>query len=154
PSPEPTETDKQIASYIIDHIHNGYTIQIGIGGVPNAIMNYLQNYRHLGIHTEMLTNGIVDLVQSGAVDGSLKQTYPGKIVGTFSLGTQKLYDFIHKNPAISMLPVDVVNDPRLIARENYMVSINSATEVDFYGECASETIQGRYYSSTGGQSDF
>lgn len=153
-SPEPTELDQQIASYIVDHIHDGYTIQIGIGGVPNAIMEYLKSYQHLGIHTEMLTNGIVDLVQSGAVDGSFKQTYPGRIVGTFALGTQKLYDFIHKNPAISMLPVDVVNDPRLIAQENYMVSINSATEVDFYGECASETIQGRYYSSTGGQSDF
>lgn len=154
PLPEPTEEDHKIAAYVAEHIHDGCTVQVGIGGVPNAIIGFLKQKRHLGIHTELLTDGIVDLAESGAVDGTMKKTHPGKIVGTFALGTKKLYDFLHENTGVSMLPVNEVNDPRLIALEDYMISINSTTEVDFYGQCASETIQGRYYSSSGGQADF
>lgn len=154
PLPAPTEADQKIAAYVAEHIHDGCTLQVGIGGVPNAIIGFLKQKKHLGIHTELLTDGIVDLAESGAVDGTMKKTHPGKIVGTFALGTKKLYDFIHENTGVTMLPVDEVNDPRLIAQEDYMISINSTTEVDFYGQCASETIQGRYYSSSGGQADF
>ena len=117
-------------------------------------MAMLKNHRHLGIHTEMLTDGIVDLVAAGAVDGTRKFTHKGKIVATFAFGSQRLYDFLHENPSVEFLPVSVVNDPREIAKEERIVSINATTEVDLYGQCASETVGGRYYSSTGGQADF
>lgn len=153
-SPPVDEKDLKIAKFITNEIKNGDSLQIGIGAIPNAVMSMLTNHRHLGIHTEMLTDGIVDLVNSGAVDGTQKFTRKGKIVATFALGTQRLYDFIHKNPSVEFLPVSAVNDPREIAKEKRIVSINATTEVDIYGQCASETIGGRYYSSTGGQADF
>ncbi|WP_342513487.1 acetyl-CoA hydrolase/transferase C-terminal domain-containing protein [Sporosarcina sp. FSL K6-1522] len=148
------EKDMQIAEFVTSEIDNGASLQIGIGAIPNAVMSMLKDHRHLGIHTEMLTDGIVDLVAAGAVDGTRKFTRKGKIVATFAYGSQRLYDFIHENPAVEFLPVSVVNDPREIAKEQQIVSINATTEVDLYGQCASETIGGRYYSSTGGQADF
>lgn len=153
-SPPVSEKDLRIAEFITAEIEDGDSLQIGIGAIPNAVMSMLINHRHLGIHTEMLTDGIVDFVTSGAVDGTKKFTHKGKIVATFALGTQRLYDFMHKNPSIEFLPVSMVNDPREIAKEERIVSINATTEVDLYGQCASETIGGRYYSSTGGQADF
>ena len=153
-SPPVSEKDLRIAELITNEIENGDSLQIGIGAIPNAVMSMLTNHRHLGIHTEMLTDGIVDLVASGAIDGTNKFTHKGKIVATFALGTQRLYDFVHKNPSVEFLPVSMVNDPREIAKEERIVSINATTEVDLYGQCASETIGGRYYSSTGGQADF
>lgn len=153
-SPPVGEKDLKIAQFITNEIKNGDSLQIGIGAIPNAVMSMLTNHRHLGIHTEMLTDGIVDLFNSGAIDGTKKFTHKGKIVATFALGTQRLYDFIDKNPSVEFLPVSKVNDPREIAKEERIVSINATTEVDLYGQCASETINGRYYSSTGGQADF
>jgi acyl-CoA hydrolase len=152
--PDIGEKDKKIASYIAESINNGDTIQAGIGSIPNAVMGLLKHHRHLGIHTELLSDGIVDLVEVGAVDGTCKNTYIGKIVTTFALGSQRLYDFIHENPSVEFLPVHIVNDPREIAKEDHMISINATTEVDFFGQCASETIGGKYYSSSGGQFDF
>lgn len=148
------EKDLKIAELITQDIENGDTLQIGIGAIPNAVMGMLKNHKHLGIHTEMLTDGIVDLVAAGAVDGTRKSTYKGKIIATFAYGTQRLYDFIDNNPVVEFLPVSIVNDPREIAKEERIVSINATTEVDIYGQCASETIGGKYYSSTGGQADF
>ncbi len=148
------EKDIKIAEFVTNEIDNGDSLQIGIGAIPNAVMSMLKNHRHLGIHTEMLTDGIVDLVEAGAVDGTHKFTHKGKIVATFAFGSQRLYNFIHENPSVEFLPVSVVNDPREIAKEERIVSINATTEVDLYGQCASETIGGRYYSSTGGQADF
>ena len=148
------EKDLKIAEFVTNEINDGDTLQIGIGAIPNAVMSLLKNHRHLGIHTEMLPDGIVDLVESGAVDGTRKFTNKGKIVTTFAYGTQRLYDFIHENPSIEFLPVSLVNDPRELAKEQRLVSINATTEVDLYGQCASETVGGRYYSSTGGQADF
>ncbi|MFJ7934076.1 acetyl-CoA hydrolase/transferase family protein [Sporosarcina sp. NPDC096371] len=148
------EKDMRIAEFVTNEIDNGDSLQIGIGAIPNAVMSMLKDHRHLGIHTEMLTDGIVDLVAAGAVDGTRKFTHKGKIVATFAYGSQRLYDFIHENPSVEFLPVSVVNDPREIAKEERIVSINATTEVDLYGQCASETIGGRYYSSTGGQADF
>ena len=148
------EKDLKIAEFVTNVIENGDSLQIGIGAIPNAVMSMLKDHRHLGIHTEMLTDGIVDLVKAGAVDGTRKFTHKGKIVATFAFGSQRLYDFIHENPAVEFLPVSMVNDPREIAKEERIVSINATTEVDLYGQCASETIGGRYYSSTGGQADF
>ena len=130
----------QIAEFVTKEIENGDTLQIGIGAIPNAVMSMLKDHRHLGIHTEMLTDGIVDLVEAGAVDGTQKFTNKGKIVATFAFGYKRLYDFFHENPAVEFLPVSIVNDPREIAKEERIVSINATTEVDLYGQCASETI--------------
>jgi acyl-CoA hydrolase len=154
PIPSITNKDLRIGSFIVEQIEDGSTIQAGIGSIPNAVISLLSNHRNLGFHTELLSDGFIDLVESGVVNGIEKVTHPGKIVTTFALGTQKLYEFLHENPAIEFLPVETVNDPREIAKEDKMISINATTEVDFYGRCASETIGGNYYSSTGGQADF
>jgi len=152
--PEVSDKDLLIASTIIQDIQDGDTLQIGIGAVPNAVISMLKDHRHLGIHTEMLPDGVAKLVAAGAVDGSRKYTNPGKIVATFAFGSKNLYDFIDDNPAVEFLPVSVVNDPREIAKEKNIVSINATTEVDLFGQCASETVGGKYYSSSGGQIDF
>lgn len=148
------DKDLLIAASVIQDIQDGDTLQIGIGSVPNAVISMLKDHRHLGIHTEMLPDGIVDLVNAGAVDGTRKFTNSGKIVATFAYGSKKLYDFIDNNPVVEFLPVSSVNDPREIAKEKNIVSINATTEVDLYGQCASETVGGKYYSSSGGQIDF
>ncbi|MCM3744448.1 propionyl-CoA--succinate CoA transferase [Sporosarcina luteola] len=153
-SPVITEKDQKIAEYITNDIQDGDTLQIGIGAIPNAVMKMLKDRRNLGIHTEMLTDGIVDLVESGAVNGMKKSSRIGKIIATFAFGSQRLYDFLDNNPSVEFLPVSVVNDAYEIAKEDHMVSINATTEVDLYGQCASETVVGRYYSSSGGQADF
>jgi len=150
----PDERDEAIAAHIVERIGNGATLQVGIGGVPAAVLAFVRDHRDLGIHTELLSDGIMDLVEHGAVTGSHKQTRRHKIVATFALGTQRLYDWMDLNAAVEMLPVSWVNDPRVIARERNFVSINATTEVDIYGQCASETVAGRYYSSSGGQADF
>jgi acyl-CoA hydrolase len=118
------------------------------------VLSALDGHRDLGIHTELLSDGIVDLVERGVVTGTRKSLRPNKIVTTFALGTERLYDWLHENTAVEMLPVDYVNDPRTVARERNFVSINATTEVDLYGQCASETMAGRYWSSSGGQADF
>lgn len=153
-SPAVTDTDKKIAQYIAERIDNGTTLQIGIGGIPNAVVSLLKDHRDLGIHTEMLTDGVAELAKLGVITGAKKTTHPGKIVASFAFGTKDLYDFIHLNKDIEMLPVNYTNDPRIIAREDKIVSINATTEIDFYGQCASETVAGKYYSSSGGQADF
>ena len=102
----------------------------------------------------MLTDGIAELAKNGVITGARKKTNPGKIIASFAFGTKKLYDFIHLNKDIEFRPVNYTNDPRNIAKEDNIVSINATTEIDFYGQCASETIGGKYYSSTGGQADF
>lgn len=152
--PEITDIDRQIAAHVVERIQDGATLQAGIGAIPNAIIGFLNNHKNLGIHTELLTDGVVELAEKGVVNGIEKKTHTGKIVGTFALGSKKLYDFIDENTGVEMLPVDYVNDPRIIAQEDNMISINATTEVDFMGQCASETIAGRYYSSSGGQADF
>lgn len=149
-----SEKDLLIASSIIEDIQNGDTLQIGIGSVPNAVISMLKDHRHLGIHTEMLPDGVVDLVKAGAVDGTRKFTNRGKVIATFAYGSKKLYDFLDNNPVVEFLPVSTVNDPREIAKEKNIVSINATTEVDLFGQCASETVGGKYYSSSGGQVDF
>lgn len=150
----PAAVDHRIGSFIVEQIENGSTIQAGIGSIPNAVIQNLRTHRNLGIHTELMSDGLIELVKTGVVNGVEKKTNRGKIVTTFALGTNRLYEFLHENPAIEFLPVEIVNDPREIAREDNMISINATTEIDFLGQCASETIKGKYYSSTGGQSDF
>jgi acyl-CoA hydrolase len=151
---EPGEADLAIAALVAERIPDGATLQTGIGAIPNAIMSALGNHRDLGIHTELLSDGVVDLIQSGVVNGVKKRLNRTKTVGTFALGTNRLYEFLHENTAVELHAVRYVNDPRIIANESDFVSINATLSVDFLGQCASETIQGRYYSSSGGQNDF
>jgi acyl-CoA hydrolase len=150
----PTVVDLAIAGHVAPMVPDGATIQIGIGAIPNALLALLGGHRDLGVHTELLTDGLVPLIESGVVNGARKVHEPGKVVTTFALGTQGLYDFIHENVGIEFLPVDHVNDPRVIAGEARFVSINATVEVDLLGQCASETVAGRYWSSSGGQADF
>ena len=150
----PDDRDRAIAAAIVERVPDRATLQVGIGGVPNAVLEGLREHRDLGIHTELLTDGIVDLVERGVVTGTHKRLRRNKIEATFCLGTQRLYDWLHDNGAVELLPVDHVNDPRRIARQDDFISINATTEVDLYGQCASETIAGRYWSSSGGQADF
>lgn len=148
------DVDRAIASHVAERIPNGATIQTGIGAIPNAIMTSLAGHRDLGVHTELLSDGVVDLIESGVVNGVRKRLNRTKAVGTFALGTTRLNDFLHENTAIELHAVRYVNDPRVIAQERNFVSINATLSVDFLGQCASETIGGQYYSSSGGQNDF
>lgn len=154
PPREPDELDHRIAAFVAERIPDGATLQTGIGAIPNAIMVALGGHRDLGIHTELLSDGVVDLIESGVVTGVRKDLNRTKTVGTFALGTDRLHRFLHENTAVELWPVRYVNDPRIIARERGFVSINASLSVDFLGQCASETIDGAYYSSSGGQNDF
>ena len=150
----PGETDCKIAELVAERIPDGATIQTGIGAIPNAIMASLADHHDLGIHTELLSDGVIELMESGVVNGVKKRLNRTKTVGTFALGTARLHEFLHENTAVELHAVRYVNDPRIIANETNFVSINATLTVDFLGQCASETIGGRYYSSSGGQNDF
>jgi acyl-CoA hydrolase len=152
--PPRSDEDERIAELVAERIPDGATIQTGIGAIPNAILGLLHNHQDLAVHTELVSDGVMDLMEAGALTGTRKVTRPGKIVGTFALGTRKLYNFLNDNSSVEFLPVDWVNDPRVIGREPLFVSINATVEVDLLGQCNSEMIAGRYYSGSGGQADF
>lgn len=154
PDPILTEKDERIGRYIADLIQDGDVLQIGFGAIPNAVMNFLKDHKDLGIYTEMLPDKVMDLHEAGVVTNRNKPLYEGKTTMTFALGSQRLYKFMHENPDLYMIPVNESNDVRLISRFDNIVSINATIEIDFLGQCNSETIGGRYYSSTGGQADF
>ncbi len=141
---------KQIAGLIND----GDTLQLGIGAIPDAVLRSLTDKRDLGVHSEMFSDGIVDLVERGVITGRLKNFLPGKIVAAFMLGTQRLYTFVHDNPIIEMRPVDFTNDPFTISRNDNMVAINSALQIDLTGQVCADSIGCRFYSGVGGQADF
>ncbi|MBO9525564.1 MAG: acetyl-CoA hydrolase/transferase family protein [Sphingobium yanoikuyae] len=149
-----TAVDDAIGATVAGQIRDGDCLQMGIGALPEAVCAGLANHRHLGIHTEMMTTGLAGLMQSGVVDNSRKQIHAGKAIYTFALGDQALYDFLHDNPAVEAHPVDYVNNPFLIARNDNMVSVNATLQVDFHGACNSEFVNGRQFSGTGGQVDF
>jgi acyl-CoA hydrolase len=150
----PSDIDQRIAELVAERIPDGATIQVGIGAIPDAVMALLTDHRDLGVHTELLSDGLVRLVEAGVVTGIHKERRPNRVVATFALGTVDVYDFLDGNPVVEMLPVEWVNDPRIIAQHANFVSINATTEVDLLGQCASETIGGRYWSGSGGQADF
>jgi acyl-CoA hydrolase len=154
PPAEVTEASSRIAALVAERIPDGATLQAGIGAIPNALLADLRGHRDLGVHTELLSDGFVDLIESGAATGLRKRRAPGKAVATFVLGTRRLYDFVHENSGVELQPVDLVNDPAVIAAEPRFVSVNATVEVDLLGQCASETVEGRYWSSSGGQADF
>ncbi|MFH0808908.1 MAG: GNAT family N-acetyltransferase [Pseudomonadota bacterium] len=153
-SHEPNEISEKIGVYIADLIDDGSTIQIGYGSIPNACCCSLLDKRHLGVHTEMFSDGLINLIEAGAVDNSLKTLHRGKLVASFAMGSRRLYDFIHNNPMVEFHPSDYTNDPFIIARNDRMAAINSALEVDLTGQVASDSIGFTLYSGIGGQADF
>ncbi len=153
PIEEPNEKDFIIGRQIADRIFDGDTIQLGIGGMPNAVAKSLYGKKDLGIHTEMLTSEMANLIKAGVITGKKKTLHPGKHVACFALGDQALYDFIDDNPSVMILNGAYVNDPYIIGLNDNQVSINSTIEVDLTGQCASESIGTRQFSGTGGQSD-
>ena len=143
-----------IANHLAAIIPDGATLQMGIGGIPDAVLRKLRNHRHLGIHTELFSDGVVDLVEAGVITNERKTFHPGKIIAGFVLGTQRLYDFVDDNPIVELHPSEYVNDPFNIAKNDRMVSINSAIQVDLTGQVCADSIGTRLYSGVGGQVDF
>jgi acyl-CoA hydrolase len=150
----PSDVERLIGKYIADLIEDGSTLQLGIGGIPDAVLAALSGRRDLGIHTEMLSDGVMEAIESGIVTGAKKTFHPYKVVITFALGSEKLYDFIDNNPVIEAHPTDYVNHPFNVARNDNMVAINSAIEVDITGQVCSDSIGTFIYSGFGGQVDF
>ena len=148
-----TEKDAAIGKLIADLVPDGSCIQLGIGGIPNAVAKALENKNDLGVHTEMLTSGMVRLAKMGVINGRCKQFERGKMVTTFALGTEELYDYLDYNPSVAVMDGAWTNDPYVIARNDNQVSINTTLEVDLTGQCASESIGSKQYSGSGGQAD-
>jgi len=143
-----------IGAHVAELVDDGSTLQIGYGGIPDAVVVQLTSKRDLGIHTEMIGDGILELVESGAVTNRRKNYLPGRMVATFALGSARLYRFMDRNPALEMHPADFTNDPWLAGRNDNLVAINGALQVDLLGQCGSESLGPSPYSGTGGQSDF
>jgi 4-hydroxybutyrate CoA-transferase len=150
----PSPLYRAIGAHVASLIDDGSTLQMGIGAIPDAVLGFLGGKRDLGIHSEMFSDGIIDLVQAGVLTGARKTLLPGKIVAAFCLGTEPLYRFIHDNPMIEMRPVDFTNDPFTISRNDKMVAINAALQVDLTGQVCADSIGVRFYSGVGGQADF
>jgi acyl-CoA hydrolase/GNAT superfamily N-acetyltransferase len=152
--PETTEETRQIGQHIAALVDDGSTMELGIGRIPHAVLEFLGEKRDLGIHTEMLTDPIVDLLEAGAISGARKSLDRGQIVASFCLGTRRLYDYIDDNPIFSFRPTDYVNDPYIIGRQPKMVAINVALEVDLTGQVCADSIGSKFFSGIGGQVDF
>lgn len=143
-----------IGKYVADMIDDGSTLQIGYGGIPDAVVMQLTHKHDLGIHTEMIGDGILTLVESGAITNRRKNYLPGKMIATFALGSQKLYRFMDRNPGLEIHPVSFTNDPYLAGLNDNLVAINATLQIDFQGQCGSESLGYAPYSGTGGQADF
>jgi len=153
--PEPiTDIARSIGEHVAGLIQDGDTLQLGIGAIPNAVLAALVNHRDLGIHTEMFSDGVVDLVAKGVITNARKTLHRGKLVTSFVMGTKRVYDFVHDNPALEMHPSHYVNDPFVIAKNHGMVAINSALAVDLTGQVCADSLGPSFYSGVGGQVDF
>ncbi len=150
----PSEMLEKIAGFITDLIPNGATMQMGIGAIPDAVLKYLSQKKDLGIHSELFSDGVIDLVEAGVVTNSRKSLHTGKIVAGFILGTQRLYKWVHENPMVELHRTEYVNDPFVIAQNERMVAVNSAIEVDLTGQVCADSIGSKLYSGAGGQLDF
>ncbi len=153
-TPGESEIARRIAKNTADLIEDGSTIQVGYGGIPNALLSYLKDKRDLGVHTEVFSDSLIDLIEAGVVNCRRKTLHPGKVVASFAMGSQRLYDYIDNNPMFEFHPVDYTNDPFVIAQNDKMVSINSALEVDLTGQVCADSIGYRFFSGIGGQVDF
>lgn len=154
PMGQSTPLAEKIATHIAGLIPDGATLQTGIGSIPDAVLQKLTHLKHLGVHSELFSDGVVDLVEKGVIDGEMKTLHPGKITAGFMLGTKRLYNFVNDNPIIELHPTEYINDPFVISRNDRMVAINSAIEVDLTGQICSDSIGPRLYSGVGGQVDF
>ncbi len=160
PLPEESYTSKigenelKIGKYIADMIEDGSTLQMGIGTIPDAVLSLLGNHKDLGVHTEMMSDGVIDLIESDVINNRKKNIHPNKSVTSFALGSRKLYDYVDDNPSTVFLDIDYVNNPAVISRNPKVVAINSAIEVDLTGQVCSDSIGSRQYSGIGGQMDF
>lgn len=152
--PQFGEPEAAIGRYIAEMIDDGATLQMGIGAIPNAVLASLGSHKHLGIHTEMFSDGVIPLVEKGVITGRRKVKHPGKIVAGFVMGTKKVYDFIDDNPQVLMLDIAYVNDTSVIRRNPKVTAINSAIEVDLTGQVCADSIGIRHFSGVGGQMDF
>jgi acetyl-CoA hydrolase len=150
----PSELSMRIGKHVADLIEDGSTMQMGIGAIPDGVLYYLKDKKDLGIHTEMFSDGVVELYEKGVVTGEKKNIDRGKIVAGFLIGTKRLYDFVDNNPVVEMRPTEYVNDPYVIRQNDRMVAINSAIEVDLTGQVCADSIGSRLYSGVGGQLDF
>ena len=151
---QPDEIALTIARHATRLVENGSTIQVGIGAVPNAILYGLKSKKDLGVHTEMFSDGLIDLIEAGVVNNSKKQFHPGKILATFCIGTRRLYDYVNNNPMFEFLPVDYNSSPINIAKNEKMVAINTALQVDITGQVCADSLGYQIYSGIGGQADF
>jgi acyl-CoA hydrolase len=148
------DQERAIGRHCAELVDDGATLQIGIGAIPQATLAALGDHHRLGIHTEMISDGIVDLVEKGVVTGEAKRVHPGKVVGGFAIGSKRLYDFLHDNPLVAMLDMAYINDAAVIRRNPKVTAINSAIEVDITGQVCADSIGDRQYSGVGGQMDF
>lgn len=152
--PEPNDVEKKIGAHVAELVEDGATLQMGIGAIPNAVLQSLGDHKNLGIHTEMFSDGVIDLVEKGVINGKNKATHPEKIVAGFVMGSRRLYDFVDDNPMISMLDIEYVNDTAVIRKNPKVTAINSAVEVDITGQVCADSIGTYHYSGVGGQMDF
>lgn len=154
-APEPmTDVERRIGEEVAELIEDGATLQMGIGAIPNAVLASLKNHRRIGIHTEMFSDGVVELAELGVITGECKADHPGKIIAGFVSGSQKLYDFVDDNPYVALLDIAYVNDTSVIRRQPKMTAINSAIEIDITGQVCADSIGTRMFSGVGGQMDF
>ena len=151
---ESSEVELAIGNHVASLIDDGATLQMGIGGIPNAVLRCLTNHKDLGIHTEMFSDGVIPLVEEGVITNRLKKIHPGAIVSSFAIGSQKLYNFLDNNLLVRMLDIQYVNDPHTISKNPKVTAINSAIEVDIFGQVCADSIGTRQYSGVGGQVDF
>jgi len=153
-APQPTEVTRKIGQHIASLVEDGSTVELGIGRIPQAVLEFLSEKKELGIHTEMFTDRIIDMIEAGAITGSRKSIDQGKIVASFCLGTRRLYDYIDNNELFSFHPTEYVNDPFVISQQNRMVAINVALEVDLTGQICADSLGSQFFSGIGGQVDF
>lgn len=151
---EPSDVEKAIGANCAELIEDGATLQMGIGAIPNAVLAQLGNHKNLGVHTEMFADGVLPLVESGVINGRNKAIDKGKMVSTFLMGSQKVYDFIDNNPGVAMMDVGYTNDPFVIAKNPKVTAINSALQVDLTGQICADSLGTKFYSGVGGQIDF
>ena len=154
PPPKVGDLERQIARNVADLIDDGSTLQMGIGGIPDTVLTFLTDKKDLGVHSEMFSDGVVALAEAGVITNRKKTLNPGKFIATFLMGTDKLYNFVNKNPDVIMMPVDYTNDPHIIGQHDKMVSINSALQIDLTGQVNAESFGSRMFSGIGGQVDF
>jgi len=154
PVTEPTATENKIGDYVANLIEDRSTLQMGIGSIPNAVLSKLHNHKDLGLHTEMFSDGVIDLILKDVINGNYKGVNPGRALATFLMGSQRLYDYVNDNPYVEMRTSDYVNDVSVIKQNPRMVAINSAIEVDITGQVCADSIGSKMYSGVGGQMDF